>query len=267
MNLFRLGSCICCFLPAWALAGPICPPMPIRLDYFEFGLFYSSAGGTRAGDGIDSAIVEELARRSGCSFDAQLQARARTWIELQSGRLDMTVSGLRTNERDSFAWFLPYTRLQHSVLLGPSAPASVATLEQFQSAPTLKFGVVRGFRHSTFYDPLIEQWKLAGRVIEYVDEALLVAALQRGDVAAMLSYPAVYRRYLSADEASLKIRVRDWDSDTIGINGHLVLSKERFSRTEMLKWEQLLKDMRRDGTLLKVFRKYLSAEEAVRMLP
>jgi polar amino acid transport system substrate-binding protein len=248
------------------LAGPHCPQTPVRVDFLEFGVFYKSTRNAM-GTGIDRDLVDELSKRSGCSFDGKVQARARTWLELKAGNVDMTTSGVRTEEREAFFWFLPYHRTHHVVLLGSAAPPSVNTLAEFEANPTLKVGVVRGFKHSSFYDPLIAKWAQAGRVIEHVDEALLMGALQRGEVAAVVSSAGVYHLYTNAETGPHKLRVMDWDPGNMQVIGNLVLSKARFDQAEATKWGLLLKDMQRDGSLLRIFRKYVSAEEAQSMLP
>ncbi len=74
-----------------ALAGErldLCPAGgPIRFAHYEFGLIYTNEGG-----GIDEDVQLELARRSGCRFEVSMQPRARIWLALESGQLDMAAS-------------------------------------------------------------------------------------------------------------------------------------------------------------------------------
>lgn len=268
INFINVFLSVCqCLLMGHVFAAPTCPAEPIKLALFEFGVFHKELRGTNAGVGIDDDIVAELSRRSGCKFDVSLQARARTWIELKLGRWDMTVSGIRTEERDEFFWFIPYVQLRHSVLLGSGAPSSIQSLADFQLSKTLKFGVVRGFKHNLFYDARILKWQQSGRVEEYVDEPSLLDGLKRGEVAAMLSYPAVFRSYLQPEDFSPKlIRSTDWNPGDGNIKGCLVLSKKNFSKEAFFEWGKLIKEMKDDGTLLRIFRKYLNEKEASSML-
>jgi polar amino acid transport system substrate-binding protein len=268
INFIKALLLACQFLVAGQVfAAPTCPAEPIKLALFEFGVFHKELRGTNAGVGIDDDIVAELSRRSGCKFEVSLQARARTWIELKLGRWDMTVSGVRTDERDEFFWFVPYYQLRHSVLLGSGAPPSMHSLADFQLSKTLKFGVVRSFKHNLFYDALISKWQQNGRIEEYVDEPSLLDGLKRGEVAAMLSYPAVFRSYLQPEDLSPKlIRSVDWNPGEGNIKGSLVLSKRNFSKESFAEWEKLIKEMKDDGTLIRIFRKYLNEKEALNML-
>ena len=67
--------------------------------------------------GIDTDIVEELARRSGCQLALVLESRVRIWAMLESGQLDMTVSGIATPERQAYANFIPYLASRNYILL------------------------------------------------------------------------------------------------------------------------------------------------------
>ena len=250
-----------------ATAAPLCPPKPVKLDFLELGIYYKSERGVAAGNGIDRDLVDELSRRSGCAFDARVQPRARTLIELKAGRTDMATATLNTPERENYLWLFPYVRSHHIILLGQAAPASVTSLADFQNASSLKFGVIRGFMHSAFYDPLILAWSKEGRVKVYVDEAHLIDGLLRGEVAAVTSYHGVFQFYLDGKLNTDTVRVVDWDKDNLQAVGHLGLSKVNFSQAEALEWGMLLKAIQQDGTLLKIFRKYVNAQEALRMLP
>lgn len=250
-----------------ALAAPKCPPQPIKLDFLELGIYFKSERGIAAGNGIDRDLVDELSKRSGCAFDAKVQPRARTWIELEAGRVDMMTATLRTPEREEFLWLFPYVRSHHIILLGPSAPSTLHTLAQFQKARSLKFGVIRGFAHGAFYAPLIAAWTQEDRVRVYPDEAHLINALIQGEVAAVTSYPGAFQFYINANINPNSVRMVDWDKGNLQVLGNLGISKAHFSQVEAHKWGMLIKAMQRDGTLLKIYRKYVGAHEAQKMLP
>jgi len=263
---------LACLLPFFlasnmAAATPKCPPHPIRLDFLELGIYYKSERGVAAGNGIDRDLVDELSKRSGCVFNAKVQPRARSWIELKAGRIDMMTATLSTPEREEFLWLFPYVRTHHIILLGPSAPSTLHTLAQFQAARSLKFGVIRGFAHSAFYDPLIAEWTKEDRVRVYVDEAHLINALIQGEVAAATSYPGVFQFYINAKVNPNSVRMVDWDKGNLQVLGNFAISKANFSKDEAHEWGMLIKAIQQDGTLLKIYRKYVGAHEAHNMLP
>ncbi|MFZ6676610.1 substrate-binding periplasmic protein [Undibacterium sp. Tian12W] len=248
-------------------AAPKCPSQPVKLDFIELGIYFKSERGIAAGNGIDRDLVDELSRRSGCVFDAKVQPRARTWIELKAGRIDMMTATLSAPEREEQLWLFPYVRSHHIILLGPSAPTTLHTLEQFQAARSLKFGVIRGFVHSPFYDPLIAAWTQENRVRVYADEAHLINALMQGEVAAVTTYPGVFQFYINARVNPNSVRMADWDKSNLQAVGNLGISKARFSHAEAHEWGMLIKAIQQDGTLLKIYRKYVGAHEAQNMLP
>ncbi|MFZ6745513.1 substrate-binding periplasmic protein [Undibacterium sp. JH2W] len=259
-----LPICLACNI---ATAAPKCPPNPIKLDFIELGIYFKSERGVAAGNGIDRDLVDELSKRSGCVFDARMQARARSLIEIKAGRTDMMMATLSTPEREEYLWLFPYVRSHHIVLLGPAAPATMQTLAQFQAASTLKFGAIRGFMHSAFYDPLITAWTQADRIRFYVDEAHLINALIKGEVAAVTSYQGAFQFYIDSKINPNTVRVVDWDAGNLQAVGNLAISKARFSQAEAHEWGMLLKAIQQDGTLLKIYRKYVDAREAQNMLP
>ncbi len=126
---------------------------------------------------------------------------------------------------------------------------------------------MRGYVHSSFYEPYIAKWKLEGRIVEYVDESLLIGAMRRGEVAAVVSSAGAYRLDLGTDADMKDIRIVDWDTGHIQVVGNLMLSKASFDEAQAKQWGQLIADMRRDGTLLRIFRKYVKPDEAMSMLP
>ncbi len=264
--LSRCAAALVMLLPLAAQAAPHCRPAPIRLDYLELGWFYASTASPK-GKGIDYDLVQELARRSGCAFNARLRVRAQTWNRLKDGQVDMTVNGIRSDVRAELAWFLPYVRVYHEVLLGKGAPATIRSLADFEAAPGLKFGVVRGYRHNPFYDALLAKWRAAGRVLEYSDEAALIVAVRHGEVAAMLSYPATYQYYLSAGQVRRELRVASWNPAFDYVTLNLVISKNMMGQQEAEQWHELLRTMRQDGTLLRIFQRYLNPQDARTMLP
>jgi polar amino acid transport system substrate-binding protein len=145
-------------------------------------------------------------------------------------------------------------------LLGPAAPQQLLSLAQFQDNPRLHFGIVRGYRHTPFYDQLIAGWMKQGRVNEYVDEISLLHALRRGECAAALSYPLVYQHYLSEQELQ-QLRVTDWEPDYPPIPANMMFSKQSFSEAEAEKWRALMNAIYQDGTLKRIFERYMSPEE------
>lgn len=240
-------------------ASPLCGTRPIRLAFFEYGLYYSH------GDGIDKDLVEALQKRSGCRFDIQVQARARTWEELRTGALDIATSALETPERDEFAWFEPYLRIKNLVVLPDDVGQSVKSAADFLADPKLMLGVVRGFKHGEEYDRWIDQLRRDNRVVDYVDAELLFRNLAAHRVDGAIADPLVYHLLLEPAQLS-RMTIEDWIPSQPGDPVNLVFSKTRFDRAAMEEWRGLIRDLVADGTLSAIFQRYLPPEEAERLV-
>lgn len=264
LRAFWLGWCLS-LSPVWAAAGPVdCGLRPISLAYFEFGYQYYEQDGQ--GHGIDKDLVDELAQRTGCQFSTQVLPRARVWAELASGRLDMSVAGIQNPERDRFAWFAPYERAKNYAVLRLATAATVHQRTDFLAQNALQFGVVRGFKHGDELDQWLEPLRQAQRVQESASVNQLVEQLKLKHIDGLFAQPAVYRKLLLDHQMEDEVTLQDWAPQDKGVIGSLILSKSRFSTVEAARWQALMRELKRDGTLARIFRRYVSAEEVRKML-
>lgn len=260
-----LSGLLISLAPAWADAGPVdCGQRPIRLAFFEFGYQYYELDGQ--GKGIDKDLVDELARRTGCKFSTQVMPRARVWAELASGQLDMSVAGIQNPERDRFAWFAPYERAKNYAVLRLATAARVHKSADFAAQNQLQFGVVRGFKHGDALDQWLGSLRQAQRVQESARVNQLIEQLKLKHIDGLFAQPAVYRKLLQDHRMEDEVVVQDWAPQDKGVIGSLILAKSRFSRLEAARWQALVQTLHRDGTLARIFQRYLSAEEARQML-
>lgn len=252
-----------------ALAGPAqpsCPEQPIRVGLYEFGALHSTPRGARQGRGLDRDIVDVLQQRSGCSFALESMARARIWIEMRAGRLDMTLSALHTDDRASFSWLQPLMQMQSLVLLPRELLPEASTREAFVAHPGWLLGVVRGYQHRAPDQAMVDALRAEQRVLEVVDQPALFAKLRAGQIQAMFSYSMVYRHYLQAEELQERFVALRWDGEDRPSPVNLALSKKTFSAEQARRWQRLLEQIRRDGTLERLLLRYMPMAEARNML-
>ena len=129
----------CCVLALTVTAPRAAQPEcgTLGLAFYELGaLYYSKPDGGWAG--IDKDIVDELEKRTGCHFQATLESRVRIWTLLASGKLDMSVSGISTPEREKFARFVPYFSTRNYVLLRKGLSAAAGDAGWFFSQPGIQ---------------------------------------------------------------------------------------------------------------------------------
>lgn len=238
---------------------PQCPSRPVVLALYELGQFY------RTGVGLDKDIADELAHRSGCKFDLRELPRARIWHELQAGRVDMTLSVIKNAERVENFWLFPYFRVKLVVILWKESTLNIDSISDFLKQPNLHLGVVRSARHDN-YEEFVQQLRDQGRVIEASDTGRLYAMLNAKRFDAVIGLPLVYGSYLNDLQMNDKVRIADWHLDGESTQAYMALAKKNFSEAQAQSWNTVLQSMIKDGTMLQLLSKYVSKQEAKKML-
>ena len=237
---------------AGAADGPDCS-RPLTLALHEHGLLYSSDTGV----GIDKDVSDELIRRSGCKVSVSVMARARIWQLIESGALDFSLSGIRSEKRDAFAGFAWYFSNKYYLLV--RRDAQVAQLISFEKNPKLQLGVIRSFRYSKNANELVDRLTLENRVqhASGLDPLYELLALNR--IQGMIIEPFDYPQVTGSAVKDLTLVV---DTQDDSVPHGLIMSKKSLSAAEQSKWRALVEGMRRDGTMLRIFEKYFSPELA-----
>ncbi|TXI89607.1 MAG: ABC transporter substrate-binding protein [Burkholderiaceae bacterium] len=238
----------------------LCPKQAIRFAHYEMGALYVKDRG-----GIDDDVLRELMKRSHCDFNVSVLPRARSWYELEEGNLDMLASGVPTPEREKFAWFAPYLADKKYVILGPTVPANITTMDAFIAHPKLMMGGVRSFKYSPMYDALVERLEATQRMEQVGDLDTLYRMFARGRFDATIASPLAYRYYLEKHPALGKLRFLDWDPSSKGVSG-LALSKKTFSAKQAKQWQALMREMIKDGTVLQILTRHLGVDEGKLLL-
>ncbi len=240
--------------------APLCPA-PITFALYENGYIYE----TKSDTGIDKDVALELAKRSGCRFEFSVKPRARIWHELEDGHLMMTGSGIQTEQREHFAWSVRYMVQKNYVLVAQSLAARSA--DQFAADPHLLWGAVRSYKHGDNADAFLDKLRNASRVMEEPDlEAVVRRFANTHRTSAFLAPPPAYAKYIKEMDIAASIRVEDWFAEDPPINHAMFFSKRFFPAAEMVKWRAIVKQMRTDGTLKSIYKKYLGEVDAQRML-
>ena len=241
-----------------------CGNGPIRLAFFDYGLLYFEKDGQ--GMGIDKDLVDELTKRSGCKFSSSQMPRARVWNDLAEGNLDMTVSGLQTPEREQFAWFMPYLSTRLLTVMRAPLASSIRSADAFEANRQLQFGVVRSFKHEPKQDLWLAKLRQKNRVQESANVTTMFEKLKLGRIDAIYALPIVFRKLLKELDMESNVVVQDWTPNERGAIGCLVLAKQRFSRTDADQWRNLVRVMQSDGTLMRIYARYVPASEARKLM-
>lgn len=214
--------------------------------------------------GIDTDVVEELGRRTGCRLEMVLESRVRIWTMLEAGTLDMTVSGIAYPEREVFAHFIPYLASRNYVLLSKDVDPTVQSLEELAADQRYKVAAVKSFRHGKTLDAWLAGLRAQGRVYDAVDFTTLMRLVKSGRVHAIIALQTSWVP-LRAETAAAGMRIMDWGQKDM-IIGSMVLSRKRVPDATVALFARTIAAMRQDGTLEAIFTRHMGAELAAAMV-
>lgn len=237
-----------------------CGKQPIKLAFFQLGLVYDN------GVGVDKDIVDELAKRTGCKFETQLMARARIWNDLESGDLDMGTCGIQNAARDKFAWFAHYMVMKNYAVINLKAAKNIKSASDFIANQNLQLGVVTSFKHGPDQDKWIEDLRKMNRVQYTAEPESILKKIKDERVDAMFSQLPVFKKFIKEFGMENDVVVQDWTPNEKVAPQGLILSKHRFSKEDAAKWQEVINEMKTDGTLKKIYMHYFSASEADQLL-
>ncbi|MRX09819.1 transporter substrate-binding domain-containing protein [Pseudoduganella sp. FT25W] len=236
----------------------------LRSAFYEYGaLYYKAADGSWTG--IDKEVVDEVARRMGCTIEPTTDSRVRIWAGMNGGNIDMSVSTVSTPEREKFGRVIPYLSERNYVLLHQNVPAEVRSIDDFTADHGLRIGVIKSFRHGKFYDAWLTQLRAQGRVYEAADYPALLRLFKVGRVQAMMSISSGWYQ-LKQEKPPTPLRVMDWAPPKDSVIGGLILSRQHVDEATAERFSQTIRAMREDGTLKRIFERHLNAELAARLL-
>lgn len=232
---------------------------PIHLAFYEFGALY------HAGAGIDRDVVDELAKRTGCMFQTETKPRAEIWKGLEAGAIDMTNSGIRTEARRRFAYFIPYLGWKNAVVTTAAIASATQSFDDIVANPQWRIGVVKGYVHGPYFDFRLKIATARGGVVECPDQDSVYRALKSGEVQAAISPAVNYGFYLpTAEDRQKFVMLADTPSP---VNPHnMIFATARFTPSQINAWTRLFEAMRLDGTLIGIYRAHLPARVATAIL-
>lgn len=237
----------------------------LRSAFYEYGaLYYKAADGSWTG--IDKDVVDEVARRLGCTIEAITDSRVRIWAGLNGGTVDMSVSSLSTPEREKFARMVPYLAERNYVLLHKDVSANIRSMDDFLADPDIKIGVIKSFRHGKAYDAWLERLRAQGRVYEAPDYQAMLRLFNVGRVQAVMAISSGWYPLLKQDQMSGNYRIMDWAPSKDVLVGGLILSRQRIDEALTARISHTIRAMREDGTLRRIFERHLDAELAARLM-
>lgn len=253
-----------CLLSLALQARAAAPPCgSFKVAFYDHGALNSRAP-DGSWHGIDTDVIDELRRRTGCQLTMVLESRVRIWTMLEAGKLDMTVSGIASPERETFAHFIPYFASRNYVLLSKDVDPSVRSLETLAADSRYKVAAVKSFRHGPTLDAWLAGLRDQGRVYDAVDFTALMRLAKTGRVQAIIALQTSWVP-LRAETAAAGLRIMDW-AQKDQVVGCLVLSRQRMPPATVALMAQAIEAMRQDGTLEAIFARHMGAALAAPMV-
>lgn len=237
----------------------------LRSAFYEYGaLYYKGADGRWTG--IDKDVVDEVARRMGCTIDASTDSRVRIWAGLSGGTIDMSVSAVSTPEREKFGRVVPYLSERNYVLLQKDVNPNIRSMDDFLADPSVKIGVIKSFKHGKAYDAWLDRLRAKGRVYEAPDYEAMLRLFKVGRVQAVMAISTGWYPLLKQDQMTGNYRIMDWAPPKDAVVGGLILSRQHVDEALATRFSQTIRAMREDGTLRRIFERHLDAELATKLL-
>jgi len=234
----------------------ICPFDPqdvIIVGLYNSGYLYDE-GHDR---GISKDIVTELFKRLDLKYELTVLPRARIVSMIEEGSIQISVSSIRTPEREKYAWFVPYFAERNMVLVRKTA--SITSEAELLDSRNIKVGIVRGYYYGEHYMELIEKLREKRMIVETKDIDELFSLLKDDWIQVTFNNPSSYLYYLN-DKGIEDVEVFDFDPAGEPLVRGLMLSKKCFSEEYVRAFEKAITEMNEDGTLYEIFSKYLPEE-------
>lgn len=241
---------------AFSADSPDCS-RPLTLGLHEHGLLYSSD----TNSGIDKDFADEMTRRSGCTIIVSLMPRDRIWQLIESGALDFSLSGIANAERNRYAAFAWYFSNKYYLLVRKDA--HVRQMADFEQNEHLLLGVIRSFRYSENANRLVDKLQGAQRVVYATGLSPLYETLMSNHIQGMIVEPFDYP-VLQEQKIREMTTIVEFNDPAI-LHG-LIMSRKSISPSEQEKWRKIVDEMRSDGTLFRIFKKYFKADQANAMI-
>lgn len=229
----------------------------LTLAYHDHGMLYSK----EIDQGIDKDIALEMIRRSGCKVEISVMPRSRIWAWIESGQLDFSMSGITNASRDKYADFAWYLYNKYYFLVRNDA--NVKQLSDFEKNSKLEIGTIRSFRYSHNANELVDRLTAQKRNTEVPDHAQLLNMIKLNRIQGMIIEPFNYTQVDSKILQDITSVIETGDAPVL--HG-VIMSRKSLSDSERDKWRAIIDGMHKDGTILKILKKYFDNKMSKSML-
>ena len=251
-------------LAAAAIPAAARCPAPLRAGTSELGLSSFRENGQVRGATVD--VLNELARRTGCPLDIAWYPRARLWAEYGSGRINLTGSAARTDERDRLAVFVPYATTRFDLVLSRRVPGRYQSLAEFVDHGTARLNLVRGAYYTPEVEAQVARLRQQGRVEEVSDFELAFRKIASERAEATLAPLMIYARHLRSAGLLEQATVTPVPESAPMLVG-AYFSRSGMPPAARKAFAAVLLGMVADGTVGRIYGKYVGETNGQALVP
>jgi polar amino acid transport system substrate-binding protein len=203
--------------------------------------------------GVGYDIVEELRRRTGCDFQIIELSRPSVVERIRSSAIDMSVLSIKTDAMDAVASFIPSHQSYRAVAFASKFKGEV--IKQAFEDKKVIFGSVIG-NQGYYRTEEINHLRLNNRLKEFPDYRSLYMALKDNKVHAAVSSVMMNDYFITklGFKKDLNFVIDETTARPVGT----YYNKQRFSAYDQDLIREAYEGMMKDGTMGKIYRKYVS---------
>jgi polar amino acid transport system substrate-binding protein len=243
---------------AWAATESACPPA--RAGISDLGYVSYRDGAAFYGTAVD--LLDELRRRTGCDIRFEWYPHGRLYAQFFSQQLDLTSASLRTPERDRHGVWLPYTYTQFELLLVNGSAGKFRSLAEFVDNSSARLNVTRGLSYSAATQAQMDRLQKLGR-LEYVnDYGAVFRKIAAGRAEGTLAPPSIHVMHQRQFKLTGKMTgtpFAEYPRSLIGL-----YASKKLPPQVLRNYAEALRSIVADGTMQKIYERYLGEEIARR---
>lgn len=266
MRFFRLSAAI---LAATLATGPVqaraqapadCPHAT-RVGLSDLGYGSYQENGQVRGTSVD--VIAELGRRTGCRFETHWFPRGRMFVEFDEGKIDMVALATHSPERDASGNFVTYVHTRFELVLRKPADGAYASLADFVDRGHARLDITRGIAYPPAVQAQLDRLQAAGRLDYVSDFNLAFRKLGAGRSDGTLAPAIIYLQHL--DQLGLRDGVTVTPlPEARRQEAGAYLSKKNLAPALQARFAAALREIARDGTLQKIYARYMDEAELKR---
>ncbi len=210
-------------------------------------------------NGTAYELLLEVVRRLGCKSTEQVVSYLSVRENFARNKTDLYALTTQADDLDKFAEFVEMYRIPRTMVVSKKVATTKDTIESVLKNPKIVFGNVLGGR-LFIQEGELKELTAKHRLREFPGPSGVFGALLEGRIQATFSSPAFTYFYLTREKKMDQFYSLP---DTGGefYRAGFYLSRTRLSQAEREKIRKIIQDMRDDGTLLEISKKYVNTED------